>query len=548
MKIKFFRPDRPSWTAVIVLLCSALTGPLIYIVTSSLLQTNDNWQHLLGLLLPRYLSQTLLLAAGVTAGTGILGVWSAWIITHYDFRGKKALEACSYLPLAVPAYILAFVYANFFSISGPVSTTLQRVTGLTPAQLPAMDIMNMAGLIMVMTLALFPYVFTAARASFSIQSSSLLEAAGSLGVSRRRAFWTIAFPLARPAIAAGISLVLMETLSEYGAVHYYGVENFTTGIFRAWFTLRDTALALKLAGILLLFTFGFIAVERKSRGKQNKYASSLPKRETDQGRKLKGIQYAVSMAVVTLPVLLGFVLPVIMLVIWGLPTAAVIPADLGRHLLQTLGIGIVSSGAAVITALILVHGKTVLGNSPATRFISFSTMGYGIPGAVLALAVLITGNSLLHGLRSSGIISLASARSLLLFTGFMSLIAAFVIRYLAVAYTPLSAHYQRIGRTLVEASTGLGISPIRTLLSVNIPLLKTPLLIGSLLVFIDLIKELPITLILRPFNVETLATKAYYYASNEMLSRAAPYSLMIVVLGLIPTLGIVVLKERIRKR
>jgi iron(III) transport system permease protein len=544
MKKRRIWPKRPTWTILLVLLCIGLIGPLLYIVAASFFRTNENWQHLLLLLLPRYLRQTLILAAGVAAGTGIFGVWSAWIISHYSFKGKKILEACSYLPLAVPAYILAFVYANFFSVSGPFRISLQKLTGLSSSQLPNIDIMNMTGLIIVMTLALFPYVFTAARASFGIQSSALLEAASSLGVSRRKAFWTIALPLARPAIAAGISLVLMETLSEYGAVQYFGVENFTTGIFRAWFTLRDTGLALKLAGLLLIFTFGFIIIEKKSRGKQKKYTSSQSTKQEAFEKPLKGIHYIISMIVVILPILLGFVLPVLLLIVWGIPEITKIPADLGIHLLQTLGIGILSTAATVIAAVILVHGKTILGQSPINRLIRFSTMGYGIPGAVLALAVLITSNTLLHGLKNSGIISLANARNLLQSIGFFSLMTAFVIRYLAVAYKPISAHYQRVGGSLVEASLGLGVSPMRTLISVNIPLLKTPLLIGSLLVFIDLIKELPITMILRPFNFGTLATTAYYYASNEMLSQAAPYSLLIVVLGLIPTLGIVYLKER----
>lgn len=525
---------RPSWTLLVVFFSTLLMIPLLYILVSSLVQSNENWKHLIALLLPRYLKQTVVLVLGVGLGTGIMGVGSAWIFTRYRFRGKRVLELFSYLPLAVPTYIMAFVYGQFFSITGAFSRLLQKLPGQNYTALP--DMMNMGGLIVVMSLALFPYVFSAARGAFRLLSPNLLEAASTMGASRLKVFWTIAMPLARPAIAAGISLALMETLSEYGAVKYYGVENFTTGIFRAWFTLQDPSLALKLAGILLLFTLGIILMEQKSRGKSRKYASLNHSSRPLEPTPLKGCKFIIHLTAVMIPVFFGFILPVLILVLWGIPRMGEVAHQLAGHLLRSFSLGGTATLLIMITALLLIHGKNVLHRRGISRLTRFVSLGYGIPGTVLALAVLVSFNGTLHFLRDSGLLSLQAARFLLIKLGIMSLFLAYVIRYLAVAYNPLDAHYHRIGQRLSEASLSLGVSPLKTLIRSNIPVLKKPLLFCSLLVFIDLIKELPITLILRPFNVETLATQTYYYASNEMLKRAAPYSLTIVLLCTVPTL------------
>lgn len=525
---------RPSWALLMIFLSAVLLIPLLYILVSSVIQSNENWKHLIRLLLPRYLKQTLVLVLGVGAGTGIMGVWSAWIFTRFRFPGKRLLEIFCYLPLAVPAYIMAFVYGEFFSITGAYSRLLQNLFGHGDFSLP--NVMNMGGLIGVMSLALFPYVFSAARGAFKLLSPDLLEAASSMGVSPSRGFWTIALPLARPAVAAGISLALMETLSEYGAVSYFGVENFTTGIFRAWFTLQDPPLALKLAGILLLFTFGIIMIEQKSRGKSRKYAMLSHSSRPLEAKPLKGFKLIFNLVIVFFPISFGFLLPVFLLLLWGIPRMGEVTIQLAGHLLQSFSLGGAAALLIIITALLLVHGKNVLQRRGINRLTRFISLGYGIPGAVLALAVLVSFNGTLHFLKDRGIISLEAARFLLIKLGILSLFLAYVIRYLAVAYNPLDAHYHRIGHRLTEASLGLGVSPFVTLIRSNIPVLKGPLLFSSLLVFIDLIKELPMTLILRPFNMETLATQAYYYASNEMLRKAAPYSLTIVLLCAIPTL------------
>ena len=508
--------QRPGWALLILFFFLLLVVPLLYIPGRALLAQQENWNHLIANLLPRYLGQTLILGIGTALGTGVLGISSAWIMANYQFRGKIFFEILLYLPLAVPAYIMAYAYAGFFEIGGLFTRFVSSFTDVVPN----VQIMNMAGLIMIMSLALYPYVYATVRSNFQIQAPSAMEAARSLGASRTRAFWTVALPSARPAAAAGISLVLMETFSEYGAVRYFGVENFTTGIFRAWFTLRDTSLALKLAGLLLLFTFGALAVEKQTR-KRKAYNSASAALGTRMPKPLTGVGLVIRLVLLSLPVFLGFVLPVALNVIWSSgPGGGLLAPEFWEITGMTVLIALSASLLIMGTALLINHGAMLFRRTALHILTRLSTLGYAIPGAVLSLAILVFSNGILHLLRDTGIISMQNARMLLINLSFANLMFAYVLRYLAVAYKPLESHYQAIGNSLAEASLSLGRSPLRTLFTINLPLLHIPLFTGGLLVFIDLVKELPMTLILRPFNLETLAVKAYYHSSNEMLSSS----------------------------
>jgi iron(III) transport system permease protein len=529
---------------LIIVIFLLLALPLLYITGTALFQGQENWNHLLSNLLPRYLWQTLLLGLGTAVGTGVLGIGSAWIMSRYEFRGKIFFEILLYLPLAVPAYIMAFSYAGFFETGGVLSRIISTLFSLSPPRIP---IMNMAGLIGIMSLALYPYVYATVRSSFQLQPGSTMEAARILGASRTRAFWSVALPSARPAVVAGISLVLMETFSEYGAVQYYGVENFTTGIFRAWFTLRDTSLALKLAGFLLLFTFGSLSLEKYSRGRKSYHGRTAGGRSAAY-IKLTGWSLAVRVGLLLIPILLGFLIPVGLNIYWSLGSSVMLGFDFWRISSTTVAVGTIASLVIVGMALLLNHAATLVPRTYLQTMTRMSTLGYAIPGAVLSLAILIFSNGVLHLLRNTGILSVESARALLVRLGFSNLLFAYVLRYMAVAYKPFESHYQRVGRGVAEASLSLGKSPFKTLLKVNIPLLRIPLLTGGLLVFIDLVKELPMTLILRPFNFETLAVKTYYYASNEMLTSAAPYSLTLVAIAAVPSVAMALSRLKARRK
>jgi len=535
---------RPLWALLIIAMFLLLAVPLLSIPGAALLRKQENWTHMLTYLLPRYLWQTLILGLGTALGTGVIGVGTAWIMSRYRFKGKLLFEILLYLPLAVPAYIMAFSYAGFFE-SGGIFERLY--TGLFSVSAPNIQVMNMAGLIAVMSLALYPYVYATVRSSFQMQAPSTMEAARILGASRTRAFWTVALPAVRPATVAGISLVLMETFSEYGAVHYYGVENFTTGIFRAWFTLRDTSLALKLAGILLLFTFGFLAAEKYTR--KRKAYHSIPASHTAELQRLSGTALLLRLSLLLIPVLLGFIVPVGLSLYWSSTITVHLDAEFWNILMNTVTIASVSSLLVMGVALLLSHGSSLFPRTLLQTMTRLGSLGYAIPGAVLSLAILVFSNSVLNLLWESGIISVDAARMLLVQLGFANLLFAFLLRYLAVAFKPLESHYLKIGNGVTEAALSLGKTPWRALFSVNLPMLRVPLLVGGLLVFIDLVKELPMTMILRPFNFETLAVKTYYYSTNEMLRLAAPYSLALVAIAAIPSalISLIRLKQR-RKR
>lgn len=534
---------RPVWALLIISIFLVLVVPLLYIPGVAIFQKQDNWQHMLIYLLPRYIRQTFILGVGTAIGSGLLGVGTAWIMSQYHFKGKMLFEVLLYLPLAVPAYIMAFSYAGFFETGGIFERMFSSLIGF-PA--PEIQIMNMSGLIMVMSLALYPYVYATVRSSFQMQSPSTMEAARILGASRTRAFWTVAFPSVRPATVAGISLVLMETFSEYGAVHYFGVENFTTGIFRAWFTLRDTALALKLAGFLLIFLFGFLAIEKYSRKRKAYY--SISSSQSTELKKLTGTSLLLRYCVLLVPIIFGFIIPVSLSLYWSTSIDLYLTPAFWGVLGNTLILAMGASLLIMIIALLVSHASMLFQNTYLQSMMRLGSMGYAIPGAVISLAVLMFSNSVVHLLWQSGIISTNGARSLVVQLGFSNLFFAFLLRYMAVAFKPLESHYLKIGNGVTEAALSLGKTPWKALLSVNLPMLGTPLMVGGLLVFIDLVKELPMTMILRPFNFETLAVKAYYYSTNEMITLASPYSLALVAIATIPSIAISLIRIKQRRR
>jgi iron(III) transport system permease protein len=395
---------RLGWRLSLLLIAALLFVPLILITGATFVEWSDDWFHMLEHLIPRYLWQSLILALGVGLLTGVMGVWSAWIFSRFSFPFKKTLEILSYLPLSIPAYILAYVFAEFFDY---------------------LPIQSMGGLIAVMSLALFPYVFAAARSSFSHQSERFMEAAQSLGVGQRKAFWKIALPLARPALVAGISLVLMETLAEYGAAKYYGVENFTTGIFRAYhdYWSDQPLLALKLSGILLLFSFLLLGIERRSRGRRGYQVHSQNSNQNQFLPRLKGFRLAANLLVVLLPILLGFLLPMTLIILWGAPNLLGAFPNLLSPLLNTLGLGAFSAIIILTVAVIFVHGKMVVGQSSSLGLLTrFSTMGYAIPGAVVALSVSFVVNVPILWLYHSGWVDLQTGRGLILASGGFALV------------------------------------------------------------------------------------------------------------------------------
>ncbi len=490
------------------------------------------WAHLVDTVLLDYVMNTLILMAGVGGICVVIGVGAAWFVSNFDFPGRGYLQWGLILPLSIPTYIVAYTYAGIFDFTGP----LQRL--LTPfldrkVSLP--DIMNIGGVTVVMAMVLFPYVYLISRASFLNNSRRLIEASQILGQSPTRTFFKIAFPVARPAVVAGLSLAFMEVLNDYGAVKYYGVTTFTTGIFRAWFSLGDSSAAIYLSSILMLFVLLLLAIEKLHRGKMG-FAEDKSSFGHFYRIRLSGTKALAVSIFCFLPFLFGFLIPVAQLVSWSIQTAGgLVPLEVLRWVVNSFGLAVLASFITVAFSVILIFCSRTLGGSWIRPAAKLATIGYSIPGAIIAIGILIPllaldrqisviFNSLFEG----------PGPGLVLSGTVFALVVAYTVRYLAVAFNPIESGFEKIGDPLIEASRSLGRGLFATLRRINLPLLRTAALAGAILVFVDLLKELPLTLILRPFNFDTLATKTYELASDELIPQSASPSLIIIGIGIIP--------------
>jgi iron(III) transport system permease protein len=514
---------------VVVLL--VLLAPMV-ILTGAFSGGSETWDHLAAHLLRTYLWNSTLLVVGVGLATLVLGLATAWLVATCDFPGRSLLAWALVLPLAIPTYIMAFTYAELLAHDGPVQALLQ-LGPWTPAGTAKLRtaLMSLPGAGVMLALVLYPYVYLISRTSFQQQSSGILESARILGKGPWTSFFQVALPLARPAIVAGLTLVTMEVLNEYGAVKYFGVSTFTTGIFRAWFSLGDGPAAIRLSAALLLLVLALILFERQQRGRARFDPGSSRFRPPVRIR-LRGWGAAAAIVVCGIPVLFGFVIPVAQLAYWALQvrTEALDPRFV-RLVLHSFGLASGAAGVTVMAALLIVY-TVRLSPTPLLRFgARVSSLGYSIPGAVIAVGLLIPFlwmDRTLLGFFGSGRIGL-------LLTGTVAaLLFAYVVRFLAVAINPLDSGFERICGNLDETSRSLGASPLRTLLRVDLPLLKGTLAAAALLVFVDVMKELPLTLILRPFDFDTLATRAFQLASDEQVARSALPALLIILVGLLP--------------
>ncbi|EMR02415.1 ABC transporter permease [Cesiribacter andamanensis] len=509
--------------------------PFLTILAGLLKGPGANWPHLVQTVLPDYVLNSLLLLLYVGSCTLVVGTACAWLVTTCQFPGRRFFSGALILPLALPTYIVAFVYAGITDYTGPLQRFLRGPLGFSHEQ-ASVDIMNMGGIVFVLSAVLYPYVYVLARGAFQLQSRSLLESARMLGSGAWRMFFGVALPIARPALAGGLFLVLMELLNDYGAVKYYGISTFTTGIFRSWFSLGDLQAAVYLSGLLLLLIGLLIALERWQRGKARYHAASSAQHTLTPFR-LRGLWAFAAFLACLLPFLAGFALPVLQLVVWAAATAhKVVDARFWELMGNSLR---VSAGAAllcVLLALVLVFAGQLSRGRLLKVITRLSTLGYAIPGAVIAVGVLIP--LLGFDRQLSGLLgSLGGKPGGLLLTGtIFGLLMAYVVRFLAVAYNPADAGIKRVSPYMLDAARSLGYRPLAVLWHVYLPLLRGPLLSAALLVFVDAMKELPLTLILRPFNFHTLATKAFELAGDEMIAESASPALVIVLSGLLPVL------------
>ena len=532
-----------SWLALVI--AGAFAWPLASVGSNVFSGgTSGTWAHLASTLLPEYIVTTLWLCAGVALMTATLGVGSAWLVTHFEFPLRRSFDWLLVLPLAMPAYVMAYTYTDLLQFVGPVQTWLRETMNWTRADYWFPDVRSLGGAMLMFGFVLYPYVYLLARGAFLERGGGVMEAGRSLGLSPWKSFLRVSLPMARPAIAAGVALALMETLADYGTVSYFAVQTFTTGIYRAWFSLGDRVAAAQLAMCLLAFVVLLLTLERSSRGPARFHGSGLRRRPPREAP-LRGMRAAAAIAFCTLPLLTGFAVPVGVLLHMALTTG---DAQFGTRFVglarNSVLVSALTAAVAVSLALLVAYARR-LDPRPMTRAAHWALgLGYALPGSVIAVGVLIPlaqlDNFLARALHSA----FGWDTGLLLTGSIAALVFACVVRFSTAALQSVDAALHRVTPHMDDAARSLGLTPARSLQRVHLPLLRRGLLTAGLLVFIDVMKELPATLVMRPFNFDTLATQAYTLASDERLSEASTASIAIVAVGLLP---VIVLCRQIAK-
>jgi iron(III) transport system permease protein len=491
--------------------------------------------HLASTVLGSYVLNTLALMAMAGGLALVMGTGCAWLVSAARFPGRSVLAWALVLPLAVPAYIAAYLYGDLLDFSGPIQGALRGATGLGAGDYWFPQIRSLPGGAFVLGIVLYPYVYLLARASFAAQSVSQFRAARSLGAAPTRAFWSVALPAARPAIAGGLALVLMEVLADFGVAQYFAIRTFSTGIFRSWLAMGDKQAALKLAAIMLMFVIALIVLEASTR--QGRAASKDARSDDEPLIHLSPLGKGLATLACLIPVLLGFLIPAGHLLTMSVSDAAIGAAgDLWSYLGGSLWLGLGAAFVCVVAALLLAFAKSRSESPVVKASIRVSTLGYALPGALLAVG-------LLAPLGAADVAISRFARDTLGYTGGLVLtgtgailIYALSVRFLTVAYNSVDGGMSKIPPSFAAAARSLGAGPSRVLTRIYVPLLSPSLAAAAALVFIDAVRELPATLILRPFNLETLATRTYRLASDERLVEASIPALILLAAGLLPVL------------
>ena len=526
---------RLGWPALTLLIAALVVLPMAVITLALLSPTAEVWRHLWATRLPEMLRNTVALLLGVGLGTLVLGVGLAWLVAAHRFPGRSLFDWLLMLPLAMPAYVLGFVFMGLFDFAGPVQTSLRNLFG---GHIWLPDIRSGAGVVLVMSLVLYPYVYLLARAAFHEQTAATFETARSLGYSRLAAFWRVALPMARPSIAAGLTLALMESLTDIGTVRFLNFPTVTDGVFRIWHGMMEREAAAELAGVLLVFALGAILLERRLRGRARYYQRG------GRGWRLARVQLTgyvgwAAAGICTLVLGMAFFIPIGQLLLWaGSEVARRAPGaldalywDFARNSLALAG---VAAGVAVALALLLANGVRLSG-ARLNRFTArVATTGYVIPGAVIAMGVLVSLAAVDHAVNEVAQRWWGVTPGLLLTGSAVGLIYAYVVRFMAVAYYSVEASLDKVTPSMDEAARTLGASSSRVLWRIHLPLVRAGIFTGVVLVFVDVMKELPVTLLLRPFGYDTLAIWVWQEASESLWGSAALPALTIVAAGLLP--------------
>lgn len=523
-----------SFSLIALLVALLFIAPIAAVVSSIFAPGTGAWSHLASTVLPEYTFNTLWLLAGVAAGVVLLGVGAAWLVSMCRFPGAGAFEWLLVLPLAMPAYVIAYAYTDLLQFAGPVQTYLREATGWRVREYWFPEIRSLGGAMAMFSLVLYPYVYLLARAAFLEMPVSAFEAGRTLGYGAWRGFFRLALPLARPGIAAGAALALMETLADFGTVSYFAVQTFTTGIYRAWLSLGDPVAAAQLATLMLAFVAAILVLERANRGSARFYNPG--RRSRAPPYRLSGATAWVAAGACALPIVLGFALPA-----WILARMAFSEGDAHFFSARMLGLitnsftlAAVTAAAAIVLAAVMAYAARMDGGILVAAAHRIAGLGYAIPGAVIAVGILVPVARLDNLIDEWMTQAFGKGPGLLLTGSIVALVYAYLVRFLAVALQTVEAGLSKVTLSMDDAARGLGLSPANTLIKVHAPIVRGSMLTAGLLVFVDVMKELPATIVMRPFNFDTLAVQTYNFAADERLAEAATASLVIVAVGLLP--------------
>ncbi len=517
----------------ILLITLMIAGPIIAILWLASFPSDDIWKHLIQTVLFRYTYTTCFLMIGVGIGTLLIGVSSAWLVTCCEFSGRRHFEWALLLPMAIPAYIIAFIYTDLLEYSGTVQESLRIFfSWKSPSDYWFPEIRSLGGAIFMMTFVLYPYVYLLSRVSFAEQSSSIIEVSRTLGRGPWDTFFRISMPLARPSLAIGVSLVLMEVLNDFGTVDFFAIETFTAGIYDVWMNMDSISGASQLSVALLIFVLFLLFTEKWGRRKQT-FSNNTKTKKPIRRYQLQGYKSSISFFVCLIPILFGFILPSLILI-----RDSFIFYDFGDNFefLKTMSNSFILSSLSAVTTTIfgifLGYGQRIRKNKFIRGLIRFCSIGYAIPGSVLAVGVIIFFGKIDEFLNFifevTGEISLSGTLIIIIY--------AYSVRFLALSFGSIESSLSKVTPNMDAASRTLGMNSRKTLFKVHIPIIQKGVLASAILVFVDCMKELPMTLILRPFNFETLSTNVYQFASDELFAESALTALAIVLTGVIPVI------------
>lgn len=529
-KLRDIKTNVNMWSVLSFVVIVLIILPTLNISLKLLNETSENWPHIKEYLLIDYIINTATIVAFGGAFTMIIGTSLAWLITAFKFPMSKFFKWSLLLPLAVPPYVAGFTYHGILNYTGVIQTFLRNNSNINVNQ-SLFNIMNHKGAIFILTLVLYPYVFAIVRSFLAKQSADLIENSRVLGKSPMATFFKVVLPISRPAIVGGVSLVILEILNEYGLFNYFGISTFSVAIFRTWFGLSDLDSAIRLAAIVMIMVLMILLLEKLMRGRK-RYSYTSSKIRPIQPIELKGIKRILTTLYCSVIFGFGFLIPTIQLLHWALLTyREILNVKFLGYLYNSLRVTTIATVIIVVISILIANYARIKESILTKIYTRITILGYSIPGAVIAVAVMIFFIDIDNNTYVIRQAISQNSTKLFLSTSLVMLIFAYVIRFLGIGYNSIESGFDKIGKGYFEASRLLGMSVTKTFFKVDLPMIKPAIISGFILVFIDILKELPLTMILRTFNFHTLATKAYQYANDEMIHQAAISSLLIIFIS-----------------